>query len=926
MSKDNLMIWHQRLGHTGRSRLIATLKANNLLPKNLKYDSMCNICFKGKMVDRPSNCTHPVNTPNQIVSIDILDLGKDNRSVRDYRYVLIIIDHFSSYITAYLLKDRSNCITYISEWYTFIKNQMPNYPVKTLLGDGEFITNELLEFCSKNGIKHDTSEAYVSQHNGLTERHIRSISEMVRCLLFDSNFDKSYWCYATMFAVYVINRLGKSRLKWQAPFYVYFGEKQWYRIQHIRKFGSVGWMRRNPKNVNNKDKLEHRAIRIRLIGFGDTSPQYTSRGTYHVMDDSGKTYYSRNCIFNELEAESTNDQLNKIKDLELSTELTNLNIQELNTSYDNSEDNTFECVEIPIIDRNKRNPTRSSRNKNPIMTVTVSNKINFDEINPREVIIPMSYKQAMLSVYKEHWKVATDKEYNSIIEREVYELVPRLSMPKGKKTVKCRWVYKLKLQPNGWIERFKARLCAKGFTQKFQTDFFDTYAPVVEITSFFYMLAWAVGSNYELVQVDVKTAFLYGELEEEIYMEQPEGYIKPGDEDKVCRLRKSLYGLKQAPLCWNKKLNEHLTKSMTFKRLTSEVCLYKRDGINILVYVDDFLIIAKTKDHADKIYQEISKEFQCTYIGYPEGMLGMLFQRVPGGLIVHQTLYVDSLLARFNMTESKGKNIPLSPSVNYYNVDDENESVKLYQELLGCLLFISIRTRPDIAHSVTLLARFTNNPKKLHYTGLKSILRYLKQTRNYGLFFRSNTNGALDVKVHHHELHGYTDASFADVISDKRKSSNGYVITLNGTAISWKATKSTIVAQSTCESEYIGMCQLTKQIMWIRNLRLELGHQTVNDTIQAYCDNQSALSFSKNTINKSGMKHIDLKYYFTKEAIERKLIKFDYIPTEDMLADMFTKVLDQTKFVKNRDRIGVLRIPDNLTMVYKPIQSDELSD
>jgi hypothetical protein len=289
-------------------------------------------------------------------------------------------------------------------------------------------------------------------------------------------------------------------------------------------------------------------------------------------------------------------------------------------------------------------------------------------------------------------------------------------------------------------------------------------------------------------------------------------------------------------------------------------------------------------------------------------MLGMIITPVEGGAIIHQTKYINELLDRFEMNDAKPKKTPLSPSVNYYDANDDSTTVKSYQELLGCLLFASIRTRPDIAHSVALLARFTHNPKKVHYTGLKHILRYLKGTKDYGLYFKANVTDN-DIRCYNSELKGFCDASFADVITDKRKSSMGYVITFNGTAISWKATKSTIVVTSTAEAEYIAMCLLTKQIMYLRNMRIELGHQAETESIQAYSDNQSALKFSKNQINKSGMKHIDLKYYFTKEAIERKLITFDYVATEEMVADIFTKVLDEQTFVRNRRMLGLVQLP-----------------
>jgi hypothetical protein len=583
------------------------------------------------MVDRPFGTNIKTTMPNEIISMDLIDFGKNNVSIRDYRYVLVIVDHYTSYTWTYLLEDRKDLMKSIDEWYKFIKMQLKDHPVKTILADGEFITNKLVSFCSRNGIKHDTSEPYVSKHNGMCERTNRSIEEMVRCILFDSSFSIDYWCYAVDYAVYIINRLGKARLKWQSPFFKYFGPNVFYRLTHIRKFGSVGWMRRNPKKNSSRDKLLARAIRVRLIGYGDMNPQYASRGTYHVIDDSGKHYYARNCMFNESEVQETNLTIENLKELKLhSNELTQNNLLEL------------DYIDVP-------------QRVNLINSISVCNKISFEHLNPKDVLEPMTFKEAMNGKFSKEWLAATNAEFDSLIERGTWTLVPKNSMPANKKPVKNKWVYKLKLTTTGQIERFKARLVAKGYTQKLNVDYFDKYAPVVDIMTFLYLFAWGIGNNMSILQIDVKTAFLYGTLEEEIYMDQPEGFIKPGDEDKVCLLKQSLYGLKQAPLCWNKKLNEHFTKTMSFQRLSTDICLYRRDGVYVVVYVDDMLVYGKSQEICDNIYNELTTEFSCTNLGFSKGMLGMIISPVEGGVIIHQQKYIDELLDRFDMKDAKSK-------------------------------------------------------------------------------------------------------------------------------------------------------------------------------------------------------------------------------------------------------------------------------
>jgi hypothetical protein len=393
-------------------------------------------------------------------------------------------------------------------------------------------------------------------------------------------------------------------------------------------------MRRNPKKNSSRDKLIARAIRVRLIGYGDMNPQYTSRGTYYVIDDSGKSYYARNCMFNESEVQQTNLTIENLNELNMqSNELTQNNLLEL------------DCIDIP-------------KRINLINKISICNKISFEEVNPKDVLTPLTFKEALNGKFSKEWRAATEAEYNSLIDRGTWILVPKTSMPQLKKPVKCKWVYKLKLLPNGGIERFKARLCAKGYTQKLNVDYFDNYAPVVDIMTFFYMFAYGIANNMCILQVDVKTAFLYGDLEEEIYMNQPEGFIKPGDEDKVCLLKQSLYGLKQAPLCWNKKLNEHFTKTMSFKRLSTDICLYRRDGVYVVVYVDDMLVYGDTQKICDTIYTELTNAFSCTNLGFPKGMLGMVITPVQGGVIVHQMKYINELIDRFDMKDAKIKRTP----------------------------------------------------------------------------------------------------------------------------------------------------------------------------------------------------------------------------------------------------------------------------
>jgi hypothetical protein len=403
-----------------------------------------------------------------------------------------------------------------------------------------------------------------------------------------------------------------------------------------------------------------------------------------------------------------------------------------------------------------------------------------------------------------------DEEIKSLHTNKTWTLQ---LLPAGAKAIPVKWVYKIKRDSQGNIERYKARLVAKGFMQREGIDFEDVYAPVSKHTTLRALLSKAAQEDLELYQLDIKTAFLYGELEEEIYITQPPGY-EQGSPGTVCRLQRALYGLRQAPRVWHTRMEKEL-KLYGFEPSDADPCLYvqhnKHYNVYCLVWVDDCLLACKELEHAVRIAQQLSSAFDVHTIGEPQQFLGMEVKRDRdvGTIKLSQTKYVTSLMSKYGLEEAKMKTVPLSPSTKLTKGDSAplDTSKFPYSELVGSLLYLTVCTRPDISQSVGALSRFMSCPTVNHWHAAKSVLRYVAGTADCGINFGGTAPG----------LKAYCDADYAGDV-DTRRSTTGYVFILNGGAISWSSRLQPTVAASTTEAEYMAAAYAAKEALWLNKL------------------------------------------------------------------------------------------------------------
>ena len=471
--------------------------------------------------------------------------------------------------------------------------------------------------------------------------------------------------------------------------------------------------------------------------------------------------------------------------------------------------------------------------------------------------------------------------------------------PPGVKPIPVKWVFKVKKDATGHFERFKARLVVKGFRQQEGIDYNEVFAPVSKYSTLRTLLAKVTAEDLELHQVDIKTAFLHGELEEEIYIEQPEGY-KEGPPGTACKLNKSLYGLKQAPRAWFNRLNKEL-EIYGFKSSVADPSLFtlhqKTGNVYLLVYVDDILIAGKDLGIVSNMKQRLLKSFHGRDLGEITSFLGINISRnrATKELKIDQNGMIKDIIKQFGMEDAKSKSTPMSTSLKL--TKDEGDTLDKekypYGTLVGKLMFLAVATRPDLAYTVSALTRFMANPTTVHWQVAKGVVRYLAQTPERGITYRGSST----------ELKAYCDADYAGDI-DTRKSTTGYVFMMNGGAISWNSKRQPTVAVSTTETEYMAAAAAVKEGLWMRKLLESLDIKV--DKINIMCDNQSAIKLLKNPIFSVRSTHIDIIHHFARERVLRGDVVFNYIHTKKMLADVMTKALPAEQHEELCTQMGVV--------------------
>lgn len=457
------------------------------------------------------------------------------------------------------------------------------------------------------------------------------------------------------------------------------------------------------------------------------------------------------------------------------------------------------------------------------------------------------------------WRNASTEEFNAQIKNRTWDLVPPHP---SQNVIGCRWIFTTKLLPDGILDRYKSRLVGKGYNQQQGVDFDDTFSPVVKSTTIRLVLGVAESKQWPLRQLDVNHAFLQAKLTDEVFMQQPPGFVNKDKPNHACRLNKAIYGLKQAPRAWYHELKQYLLHQ-GFKSSMADTSLFiLRQGAHIvylLVYVDDIVITGSSTDLVNKVTNSLSLRFSLKDLGNLHYFLGIEVTRTTQGLHLMQRKYTVDLLNRYNMLDSKPVSTPMAttPKINLHTGEIMKNPTQ-FRQLVGGLQYLAF-TRPDIAFSVNRLSQFMHQPTDAHWSAVKRVLRYLSGTLIHGILLRRNNPLS---------LHAFSDADWAGN-SDDFISTNAYIIYLGGHPVSWSSRKQKGVARSSTKAEYRSVANTAVEPRWVCNLLTEMGIR-IPHTPVIYCDNVGATYLCANPVFHTRMKHIALDYHFVREQVKNR--------------------------------------------------------
>ena len=885
-SKNNacsLNEWHKILGHCNYGDLrklegvVEGMRVTN-------YEEIeCMLCTEGKMCQmRNKSPDERAKAPLDFVHCDLAGpidpIGRDG-----FKYALSFVDDFSGIITVYFLKSKSNAPEALQH---FLADCAPVGKVKRLRSDNgtEFMSQHFQSILRENKIKHETSAPYSPHQNGTVERAWLSLFNMARCLLLEAKLQKSMWPYAVMAAAYIRNRCFNARLG-KTPYEALTGSKPNLSNMHI--FGCTCYA-----YAQNAKKLDPRSKKGIFVGYDKRSPAYL---VYYP--DTDKVERVR-CVkfFEEGSPQPIIDH--DEHERESIPCGTHVPIARGDTSPDEGDGNASSIeVENNSTHQSPRYPSRA-RSKPGYLNEYVTSKVVDDvaeytvDYCYRMSDIPACYSQAIQSPEANEWHKAMDDEIIALRENDTFELVPP---PEDRNIVGGRWVYTVKTGPKK-AETFKACYVAKGYSQVSGSDYHETFSPTARMSSIRVLLQHAVQNDMLVHQMDVKTAYLNAPIDCEIFMEQPKGYEKAGKngERLVYKLRKSLYGLKQSGRNWNNMLHEYLLGE-NFTQSLADPCVYtryssKNECTIIIIWVDDLIISASNEILLQSVKNSLSAKFKMKDLGVLSWFLGTEFHCSEGLIKMSQKQYIEKVLTKFGMTECKPKVTPMASGQEKVAETESPELTDptLYRAIVGSLIYVMAGTRPDLCYMVTKLSQNMAKPTETNLAAAKHVLRYLKGTTEQSLKFRKGKDSL--------KLVGFCDSDWAGDVVDRRSMSGyGFQLLNGGPLVSWRCRKQATVALSTCEAEYMALTEAVQEAKFLKQLCVDLNVVQVSYRVVVNVDNQGAINLAKNPMYHKRSKHIQVKYHFIRDEIRSGKIELQYIPTEDNVADIFTKPVTKVK-------------------------------
>ncbi|GKA22379.1 putative RNA-directed DNA polymerase [Tanacetum coccineum] len=647
---DSSYLWHCRLAHINKKRIEKLQHDGLLKPTDNEPFDQCVSCISGKMTRKPfSHKTEKVKDVLGLIHTDVCGPLR-HVSKKGASYFITFTDDYSRYGYVYLLKHKHE----VFETFKVFKNEVENQLGKTINAirsdhGGEYISQEFKDYLKAYGIVQQLTPPYTPQHNGVFERRNCTLLNMVRSMMSLTTLPLSFWDYALESAARILNMVPTKKVD-KTPYELWHGKVP--NLSYLKVWGCEAHVKRHTP-----DKLQQRSVKCIFVGY----PKETM-GYYFYYPPENKIVVERYADFLEkdfiLQKESGRNVELDDEDILPSENTSEHPIEEESLAPIVSQEEDVVPVRRSV--RTHKAPNRLCLNVE-IDPDRLSFNIEVEEHSLGDLNEPANYKAALSDPEFEKWLVAMNEEMQSMNDNKVWKLVV---LPPNAKVVKSKWIYKKKTDMDGKVYIYKARLVAKGFTQTYGVDYEETFSPVADIRAIRILIAIAAYYDYEIWQMDVKTAFLNGFLEEEIYMEQPEGFIDPNHPSKVCKLQRSIYGLKQASRSWNKRFDEEI-KKFGFHQNLDEPCVYqKASGSNVIfliLYVDDIILMGNHIPSLQEVKDYLGKCFSMKDLGEAAFILGIKIYRDRSRRLIglSQNAYLDKILKRYRMDNSKRGSIPM---------------------------------------------------------------------------------------------------------------------------------------------------------------------------------------------------------------------------------------------------------------------------
>ena len=922
------LLWHARLAHASVRYIKEGLLRCGVDDAISSTPLDCDICAEANMRRKPFPQEARQRAVVPLVLVHIDTFGPLPLTINGEKYGLVIVDDCTRYAWLYLLKRKSEAE------HAFEKFLADVGMIQAMRVDnaGDLDAGAMEKLRIAHGIGKQETTPYDHEQHGVVESRIRVVWPMLRAVLKHSGVPVAFWGEAAKTVFFTLNRLPtRANENFASPYEAWTSEPPDLTI--MRVFGSrciVSIPRE--RRAGRAAKLHDRGTEGVFMGYAPGQKAYrvwllkecrlTTSRSVKIFEDTpagSKISLEQDDLDDDDDYVQrplpSVDELFPINDAvtgdaaaregpSLDNESDQLGCGESRCEEENVDGDTVQQpVDIPDIEVQEHEchsepQRRGSRTRRPPGKYwTVANMAWHMEMHQALATsgaeyVPLTFQEAISHPQEaRQWKKAIKEELGNHSTNGTFEVVPG---PVPQTAVTLKWVFDKKRDESGQVVRYKARLCARGFTQRYGRDYTETFAPVVGLTVFRAIVAIATRRGFQLFHADVTSAYLHAELKEEIYVEKPEGMIVP--EGCAVKLKRAIYGLKQSGRVWQQVLVEWLLQH-GFERVACDGCVYTSArtsvsvGIIIGVYVDDICGTAPSQKVWTGFIVSLSEAFPIKE-GQLKMYLGIVVQRTKDATLLHQESFIRRMLDSFGMSQSKPVPVPADAQrLSAWENNDEPANEKEFRRAVGMLQWIASATRPDIKWAVQQVSRYMSKPAKRHWTAVKRVMRYLCGTIKFGVVYR--------LSAEHPELHAFVDSDFAGDI-DTRKSTYGYVIYLSGGPIGWGSKLQGIVARSSAEAEYCGIADAGKEIVHVRQLLVELGIISMEYQVPVINDSQSAIAICRETGPSKRTKHVAIRFHWIKEEVQNGHICLKWQPTQSMIADILTKPLGKQVFERLR--------------------------